>query len=349
MSQDQSQGGFRVALTREVLNPAGEIFFDDLGLDLLDRAGLEWEVLDRVHAELPPAVAAEYDALLLFGSAVSAETLAGGERLRLVARVGVGYETIDVAACTRHGVAVSITPDGVRRPTATAALTLILATTQRLKARDRIACEGRWAERSTVAGIGLTGRTLGIVGFGSIGRELSRLAAPLGFEQIAHTRTPPAPGPEPLPRMVSLETLLRESDVICLCAPLTAETAGMIDAAALALVKPGAHLVNIGRGGLVDEPALVAALAERRLAGAGLDVLAQEPPDPANPLLSMDQVVVTPHSLAHNDELLRGCGHSAVAAVLALAAGERPRFVVDPAAFEHPRLAGLAAGPEEEA
>jgi phosphoglycerate dehydrogenase-like enzyme len=332
-------GSFRVAVTRDVLNPAGELFFDDLGFDLLDLCpSIDWEILPEPGPELPPRVTADYDAVLMFGSRLTVATLAGGDRLSLVARAGVGHELIDVEACTAAGIAVTITPEAVRRSTALGALTLLLASVNRLLPRSRMAAAGRWADRSTVRGMGLTGRTLGILGYGNIGRELSRLARPLETRQLAYTRTPPAaPGPDD-PEFVSLARVLSESDVICLCLPLTSDTARIIDAAALELVKPHAHLVNIGRGELIDEAALVSALGEGRLAAAALDVLADEPPRGDNPLLSMEGVIVTPHCIAHSDELLRGCGHLACGAAVDLAAGRVPGHLVDPAVLEDPRF-----------
>lgn len=323
----------RVAVSAELLAAGGT----PMSFDALEaHPGVELEVLPRAYDEIPASVAADYDALLLGSAKITAASVAGTPRLALVARLGVGYEHLDIGACTRAGVVVTITPDAVRRPTATAALALILATTQRLKARDELACSGRWRQAWGTEGLGLTGRTLGIVGLGNVGRELSRLARPLDMVQVASTRSQAAAGDV---RIVPLEELLAVSDVVCLCCPLTLETRNLVDADALASMKPTAHLVNVGRGGLVDERALVAALEEGRIAGAALDVLADEPPDPGHPLLGMERVIVTAHALAHNDELLAGCARSACRAVAALADGREPDHAVDRAALGHARFA----------
>src|SRR5690606_26621594 len=157
-----------------------------IGLDALTNAdNVTWEFLERDETELSADSVRGYDALIVLAPRVTAETLAGADRLSVVARFGVGYDNVDIPACSEAGVVVTITPDGVRRPVAVSALALILAITHRVKEKDALVRSGRWNDKLDYMGVGLTGRTLGLVGWGNIGREVSRVVAPLNFRQLA--------------------------------------------------------------------------------------------------------------------------------------------------------------------
>lgn len=337
--KELSLTNFRVGITHDFLGPDGSPVFGEIGLDLLDaEPGIEREFLGPHGPVLTASDLAGYDALLQLGGQLPAEAIEGADRLVLTARFGVGLDNVDVGACTRHGVLVTVTPEGVRRPMAVAALTLVLALSQRLVVKDRLVREGRWAERGAHVGTGLQGRTLGILGLGNIGAELARLAAPFGLRLLAHSRhAAPADAARLGVELASLETVLRESDFLCVTVALRPETRHLLDAERLALIKPGAFLVNVARGPIVDQAALVEALREGRLAGAGLDVLEQEPPDPHDPLLALENVVLAPHSLGWTDEGFRGMGRSACRDIVAVARGETPANVVNPEALDHPR------------
>src|SRR5437868_2875407 len=201
---------FRVGVTRDFLKPDGSVAFQNIGLDLLDRAdGVSWEFLESWSPEVQPEQVRGLDALLVLAPNVTAATLAGADKLVLVARFGVGYDNVDVAACTRAGVLVTITPDGVRRPVATSVLAYMLALSLRMFDKDRLTRAGRWADKLDFMGTGLTGRTLGIIGLGNIGREIVRLARPLGMRHLAFD--PYQSAAEDV-ELVDLETLLRASD-----------------------------------------------------------------------------------------------------------------------------------------
>ena len=224
-------------------------------------------------------------------------------------------------------------------------MALVLACSHRLRERDRTLHEGDWGPgRFVPQGIGLTGRTLGVIGYGRIGREVVRLLEPWGMDVLVTQRTPVA---EAGVRHVPLETLLTESDVVVVACPLTDETRGMLDARRLGSMKPSAFLVNVARGAIVDQSALLAALREGRLAGAGLDVLDPEPLPVDDPLLELPNVVGAPHSLGYTDELVRGCVESACAALLSAADGRVPAELANPAVVENPlfteKLARIAA------
>jgi len=251
------------------------------------------------RADLLELVAGAEAVLSLLGDRVDEELLdAAGPQLRCVANVAVGYDNVDVAAAERRGVVVTNTPGVLDDATADLTVALILAATRRIVEGDRLVRSGRdwnWGMHFML-GSGLQGRLLGIVGLGGIGRRVAQRARAFGMRIAYHSRHPaPAEveaelGAERMP----LERLLAESDVLSLHCPLTPETHHLVGAAELAAMKPSAVLVNAARGPIVDEAALAEALAERRIAAAGLDVYEREPRVEPR-LLELDNVVLTPH------------------------------------------------------
>ena len=326
---------FRVALSADLRADTGAVSWGDIGLDELERAGVAWEFLPEETEALRAADIDGYDAVLFAAPAVTAETVSGPNPPRLLARFGVGLDTVDVAACTRAGVAVTVTPDGARRAVATAALTLMLAVGQRLLDKERLVRIGRWADRIDFMGRGLTGRTVGVLGLGGAATELFAMLAPFATTNLA---TDPMRDPDDAAAMgvelVSLDELAARSDVLVVLAPLTDSTRGCVDARLIALMQPHAIIVNVARGPIVDTEALVLALQEGRLFGAGLDVMDPEPLPLTHPLLDLDNVVLTPHALAWTDEMALGNGSSAVRAILDVRAGRRPPFLVDDAVLD---------------
>jgi phosphoglycerate dehydrogenase-like enzyme len=307
-------------------------------LSLLDASRLEWEFLAETVLALRSGDLDGYDAVVCFIPRVPREVVVSADRLKLVARLGVGYDTVDVDACTEHGVLVTITPDGVRRPMASAAMALVLALAHQVPQKDRQVRAGGW-DRFAFGGTGLTGRTLGLIGVGNIGGDLARLAEPWAMRIIAHD--PYAQAPPAAVALVDLETLLREADFLVVLCPLTDETHGLLDERRLALMKPTAFLVNVARGPIVDQRALADALAEGRLAGAALDVFDPEPVEAGDPLLALENVILSPHAIGLTDEIYRASGKSACRAVIAVAKRRVPEYVVNREALSHPRLANL--------
>jgi D-3-phosphoglycerate dehydrogenase len=282
-----------------------------------------------------PDVAARYDALHVASPRVAAASLARGDcRLRIVARHGVGYDTVDLPAATAKGIVVTNTPVAVRRPVAVATLTLLLALAGRLFKKNELVHTGRWNDRMNFMGQGLTGRTLGLIGAGGIGREILKLARPFFGRMIVADPYADAAVVRALGAgIVPLDALMREADFVVVCCLLNAETRHMIDARRLALMKPTAYYLNVGRGPIHDERALAEALAAGRIAGAGLDVTEREPIEADSPLLAMDNVIITPHALCWTDECFHEIAATALQSILDVSQGRRPAHVVNPEVY----------------
>jgi len=326
-----AQARFRVGITRDNIGPNGKPIFGESAFKILQDADIEYEFLPQIEAELTPETAAKYDALAVMLAKVTRRTVSGPDRkLKLIARFGVGYDTVDVPACTENGVILAITPDGVRRPVATSALTFILMLAQRVMIKDRLTREGRWAERLNHMGTGLSGRVLGSIGVGNIGSELFRLAAPFGMKHLACDPYVTQESVAPLGvKLVDMDTLFRESDFLCVNCPLSDETRKLVGARQFSLMKPTAYFINTARGPIVDEKALYEALSSNRLAGAGIDVFEQEPVSADNPLLKLENIVVTPHHICLTDECINTVAASVFSACRDLAAGRVPKNVVN--------------------
>lgn len=325
------QPRFRVGLTRDLLTPSGEPSFGRGPLALLEReAHIEWEFLPEALDEITPDVMSRYDGLYVNSPRVGAACVARADRrVRIVSRHGVGYDSVDVAALARHGVIVTNTPVAVRRPVAVAALTFIFALAGRLIEKDRLTRSGRWHERTRHMGLGLTTRTLGVIGAGGIGRELLALARPFGWTMcVADPYVDPAAVSALGATCVPLEQLLRESDFVVATVLLNRETHHLMNAARFAQMKPSAFFVNLSRGPIVDEPALIDALARGAIAGAGIDVFEQEPVARDNPLLTMDNVLVTPHALCWTDECFDAIAREGLNCMVDFANGRTPTSVV---------------------
>ncbi len=323
---------FRVALSGDFKKTDGSPTYPDFDLEPLRAApGVEMEFLESQNP-LRAEQLADFDALILLAHRFSRESIHPNGRLAVVARFGVGYDTVDVEACTDAGVALVITPDGVRRPVAVSIITLMLALTGKLMVKDRLTREAAagFARRSDHMGVGLVGRTLGSLGIGNIGAETFRLAKPFGMHFIAHDPyADKAVAAELGIELVGLEEVFRRADILSVSCPLTSETRHLVNAERLALMKPTAYLINTARGPIVDQKALTRVLQEGRIAGAGLDVLEQEPPDPDDPILKLDNVILAPHALCWTDQCFAGNGAADIRAVLDVQHGREPRGVVN--------------------
>lgn len=323
---------FKVALSGDFRKPDGSLTYPDFDLEPLRKApGVEMAFLES-KSPLHANQLEDFDALILLTHRFDAKSIPESGRLAVVARFGVGYDTVDVEACTAAGIALVITPDGVRRPVAVSVITLLLALTGKLLAKDALTRKGPqgFQERSNHMGVGLVGRTLGSLGIGNIGAEVFRMAKPFDMRFIAHDPFADKQVAAELGvELIGLEDLFRRADVVSVSCPLTPETHHIVNAERLALMKPTAYLINTARGPIVDQKALTVALQERRIAGAGLDVLEQEPPDADDAILKLDNVILSPHALCWTDQCFAGNGAADVKAVLDVQHGREPRGVVN--------------------
>jgi phosphoglycerate dehydrogenase-like enzyme len=340
---------FRVALSGDFRKPDGSPTFPDFDLAPLRAApGVELAFLDAANPIEADQVA-DFDALILLVPRFAKESIHPNGRLAVVARFGVGYDNVDVEACADAGIAVVITPDGVRRPVAASIMTLMLALTGKLMAKDRLTRQGPsgFNKRAEHMGVGLVGLTLGSLGIGNIGAEMFRLAKPFDMKFIAHDPFADRAAAAGLGvELVGIEEVFRRSDVLTVNCPLSPETRHLVNGERLALMKPTAYLINTARGPIVDQKALTKALAAGRIAGAGLDVFETEPPPDDDPILGLDNVIVTPHALCWTDQCFAGNGAADVRAVTDIQHGRVPRGVVSRRALDHPafkaRLADYA-------
>jgi phosphoglycerate dehydrogenase-like enzyme len=309
--------------------------FDESGMG----PGATFERITDLVAEYRPDQLVGYDVLLSLSPRVSASSLAGVDRLCAVGRCGVGYDNVDLEACTAADVAVFITPGAVARPMAESIVLFVLALSHRLVAKDRLTRTGNWAASQMPLGVEPRDRTIGTIGLGRIAREAVSLLAAFGPERIlAHDPFCDKEAAEQAGvELTSLEGLLRESDYVLVNCPLLPETRGLIGADALSLMKPSAFLINTARGSIVDEDALAGALESGKLAGAALDVFATEPlVDLDNRLLQLDNVIVTSHSIGWTEELFRDMVREACAGAAAIAHGQAPPNVVNREVLNRP-------------
>jgi D-3-phosphoglycerate dehydrogenase len=323
---------FVVALAARFTGPDGKPLYTDFDLSpLAQDPGVQLRRL----ANGPRIAAAELagiDALILLGETFAADSIPPGGRLKLVARFGVGYDKIDVAACTAAGIPVSITPDAVRRPVAVAIVALLLALATRLPQKDRLARLGAagFAQRPREMGVGLQGRVLGSVGLGNIACEMFRLMQPFGMRFIAHDPYAGASRAQALGvALVDMDALFRDSDVLAVNCPYLPETHQLVSRERLRLMKPSAFLINTARGAIVDQAALAEALCAGRLAGAGLDVFEPEPPAPDDPIFRAPNLIASPHALSWSDQGFAAIGAGCVAAVNAVRAGRLPAHLAN--------------------
>lgn len=247
-------------------------------------------------------------------------------RLRVIARTGVGVDLVDLAAASARGIPVVVTPDSGTRAVAEGVLALALHLIKRLGPLTKLVREGRWAERARVPVGDLDGATIGIVGYGRIGRRVGELATAFGMRVLAYDPLRPPPGEV---ACADLGELAAASDVLTLHVPLTEQTHHLVDQAFLTRVRPGAVLVNCGRGGLLDLDAALAALQSGRLAGVGLDVFDPEPPV-HHPLFDHPDVVLTPHLMGLTRRATAATFTDAARGVVDVLAGRPPAAVANP-------------------
>ena len=280
---------------------------------------------DQLLAEMAEAQA------LVGRAVVDQRFLDAAPRVKVVSLHGVGHDDVDVDLCTARGVAVCNTPGVLTGAVVEATAALMLCLSRRIPEQlDYVRTVWGKGDEPPPLGVDLAGRTLGIIGYGRIGRAVAQLMGALGMRIIWHDVFDRAPEGAPDATYRPMDELLGEADFVTIHTDLNPESRHLIGARELALMKPDAYLINTSRGGMVDQRALTDALRRERIAGAGLDVLDPEPPQPDEPLLSLANVVVTPHLGSATNETRLAMSEMAVDNCVAVLAGERPRAIVNP-------------------
>lgn len=360
---------FKLALTGDMLDIDGQIDRISTGLNRLDDVPhIQYHFLrdlgpsrndsdywNRYYSLLiTPEHIADIHGLYIVRPWVRRSTFAkGAANLTVISRAGAGYDKIDVEACTDNDVAVFNAPDALTHSTASSALLLMLALAKRLPAQEKAVRDGRWDRQSEIRGEEIQYKTLGIVGLGRSGREMARLVAPFEMDVIAYSpHADPADAAALGVRLVSIEEVFSQSDFVSVHSSLRPDTRGMIRREHLELMKPTAYFINIARGELVDQRALTEILRERRIAGAGLDVFEEEPLPADDPLIALDNVILTPHWLPATLDAGRNIVTAALGGIFRAARGEFPDNVLNPEVFERPgfrvKLARFEANREPE-
>lgn len=302
----------------------------EAGVELLRSHGLEVRVGDRLDAEeLRKEIVGATAVIVRSATTIDSKVIDAARDLRVIGRAGVGVDNIDVDHATNRGIVVVNAPQSNIVSAAEHTIALLMALARRIPEADRSVHAGLW-ERGSFTGTELNGKTLGVLGLGRVGQLVAKRAAGLGMSVVAHDPYIANTAAERLGiELLDLDSLLAGSDVVTLHLPMTSETAGIIGSRELGLMKVGAYLVNTARGGLVDERALATAIESERIAGAGLDVFADEPPASDHPLLRLDRVITTPHLGASTGEAQERASVMICEAVLAVLEGQFPSDAIN--------------------
>lgn len=328
---------FCVTLTADFYDDSGELKFADAGLGVFDDYdGITVSKFAEHQADITASQLAGCQGVIVLTPRVTADTLAECNDLLAVGRFGVGYDGVDVAACTANDVVAMITPGAVDRPVAEATIGWMIALTHHMMAKDRLVRTGKWNERTQYMGCELRDRTLGVIGLGGIGKRLVSLLQGFGMQQPLVFD--PFVSPEVLKQMgirsVGLDELLSTADFVSVHCPLTEKTRGLIGAAEISRMKQNAYLLNTARGGIIDEDALFDALKNGRISGAALDCFDNEPITRPHRFGELENVILAPHSIAWTAEMFRDIGLSACHSMVDLSQGKRPSGVLNPVLFE---------------
>jgi len=332
-------GRVQVVASGDYLNTIGPYKPADAGFAVFDDPMFDLSLLPAApQTEATPADGLiGTDVLIMLGQYLPEASVApAADQLVVVARAGAGVDKIDVAALTRHGVLLFNVPDALTEGTAVGALALMLAASRHMTAMDRLTRAGRWDDRQHHRGREIYDKTLGVIGPGRIGKELIRLVQPFRMRALAYSpRLTPERAAAIGAEAASLDQLLRDSHFVAICAPLTDETRGMIGAREIALMRTDVVLVNVGRGPILDQAALVDALKAKRIAAAGLDVFETQPLTMADPLTTLDNVVLSPHAICDTFELRRDVLSVICRELKSLMAGRTPATILNPEVLTH--------------
>jgi phosphoglycerate dehydrogenase-like enzyme len=330
---------FSVRFTGDFLDTSGQPRYRDFGLSAFqNHPHITHEIASQFTEELTPQQIGNAQAVVVLSPRVTRRSLYQQTATLAVARFGVGFDSVDVDACTDNDVMVLIATGAVDRSVAEATLTWMLALSHQVLRKDALVRQGDWEGRSRYMGAELRRRTVGLVGFGRIARALVPMLSPFGVKEIVtydpHVdhRVADLHGVRP----VGLDELLTRSDFVSIHCPLTPQTKNLIGATQLAKMKPSAWLINTSRGGIIDEQALCQALRAQRIAGAGIDVFADEPLTGPHPLAEFDNVLLAPHCIAWTEELFSDIGKTVCQTLVEISYGDKPKGLVNPQVLQRP-------------
>ena len=310
---------FKVGISGDLLNNENKPCFGDAPLELLKaREDIEIFWMDKSILEISSEMASQFDAILLNLPKANSESVSKKNcKLKIISRFGVGFDSVDVEAMKEKGIIVTNTPNAVRRPVAVAALTMIFAMASKLLIKDTLVREGNWNTRTNNMGLGLSRKTLGIVGAGSIGTETIKLSKPFFKNILAYD---PFLSEQQILNKGAVKSdlidLSTKSDFIVILCNLDDNSRGMINSKFFLNMKKSAYIFNLSRGPVINENHLEKALENKIFAGAGLDVTDTEPLPLDSKLLSYKEVIITPHALCWTDECFNDIAEEAIMSIL---------------------------------
>ncbi len=310
---------FHVGISGDLLNDNNEPCFGDFPLQLLkNRKDIKISWLDKAITEITPDMSSVYDAILLNSPKANAHSVSNDNcRLKIISRFGVGFDSVDIEAMKRKKIIVTNTPNAVRRPVAVAALTMIFSLASKLIKKDNLVRTGNWNQRTNFMGVGLSKKTLGVIGAGSIGTETIKLSKPffkniLAFDPFLSEKEIFQKGAV----KTELYDLASKSDFIVILCNLDSSTKAMINSDFFSNMKRSGYIFNLSRGPVINEIDLEKALENEKIAGAGLDVTNIEPLPTNSKLLKLDNVLITPHALCWTDECFNEIAKEAISSIL---------------------------------
>ena len=310
---------FKVGISGDLLNNKNEPCFGRAPLELLkNRNDVEIFWMDKTITEITSDMTSVYDAILLNLPTAKAHSVSNTEcRLKIIARFGVGFDSVDIEAMKRKNIIVTNTPNAVRRPVAVAALTMIFGLASKIIKKDNLVRTGNWDLRTNFMGVGLSRKTLGVIGAGSIGTETIKLSKPFFKNILAYD---PFLSKEEISIKGAVKTELHElaskSDFIVVLCNLDSSTKDMINSEFFSYMKKSGYIFNLSRGPVINEIDLEKALKDEKIAGAGLDVTNIEPLPTTSKLLKYDDVIITPHALCWTDECFNDIATEAIGSIL---------------------------------
>ena len=310
---------FTLGITGDLLTNDGIPCFGKQPLEVLYKEKqilCEWmEPNIRVLSEKETS---KYDAILLNSPKLTKDSInPKNNKLKIVSRFGVGYDSVDLEVLKKNKIILTNTPNAVRRPVAVASLTMILSLSGKLIIKDNLLREGRWNERTNHMGVGLTNKTLGLVGFGGIGREFVKISKHLFKKIICYDPNVGAVEMKTLQvDKVDFDEIAKSIDFLVILCDLNEKTEGMIDSYFLNKMKKSSYLINLSRGPIVKENDLIVLLKQNKIAGAGLDVMTNEPIEENNELINLKNTILTPHSLCWTDECFSSIANEAISSIL---------------------------------